>query len=90
MERNEQSAIVEMTCIEVRALITDYLDGDLGLDEYIRADAHLDHCIHCSAIYDGVRNVVALLAADGLFPVSSGLEERLHALLLRDDGVQGR
>ena len=72
MERNQHSAMVEITCTEVRALIVDYLDGNLGLDGYIRADAHLDHCRHCSAIYDGVRNVIALLASDELFQVPVG------------------
>jgi anti-sigma factor RsiW len=83
MERNQQSAIVEMTCMQVRALIVDYLDGNLGLDEYIRVDAHLDHCDHCSAIFDGVRNVVVLLGSDELFQVPSGLDERLHDELIR-------
>jgi len=83
MEPNQQSAIVEMTCSGVRALIVDYLDGNLELDAYIRVDAHLDHCHHCSAIYDGVRNVVALLGSDDLFQVPAGLDQRLHDVLIR-------
>ena len=43
MERDEQSAIVELTCVEVRKLNVAYLDGNLSLDEYIRVDAHLEH-----------------------------------------------
>ena len=78
MEREEQAAIIEMTCMEVRTLNVEYLDGNLSLDGYIRVDAHLEHCRHCSAIYDGIRNVVALLAADELFEVPAGLDERLQ------------
>ena len=78
MEREEQSAIVEMTCMEVRTRNVEYLDGNLNLDEYIRVDAHLQHCGHCSAIYDGIRNVVALLATHELFEVPAGLGKRLQ------------
>jgi len=83
MEPSAESAIVEMTCIEVRALSADYLEGSLELGAYVRVDAHLDHCRHCSAIYDGVRNVVALLGSDDLFQVPRGLDERLHEVLIR-------
>ena len=76
-----------MTCIQVRALIVDYLEGDVGLDGYIRVDAHLGHCDHCSSIYDGVRNVVALLASDDLFEVPSGLDVRLSDLLARSSSA---
>ena len=87
MERDQQSAVVEMTCTQVRALIVDYLEGDLGLDGYIRVDAHLDHCDHCLSIYDGVRNVVALLASDDLFQVPCGLDARLYDLLVGSSGA---
>ena len=43
MECKEQSAIVEMTCMEVRTLNVEYLDENLSLDRYIRVDAHLEH-----------------------------------------------
>jgi predicted anti-sigma-YlaC factor YlaD len=82
MELNEKSAIIEITCMEVRRLNADYLDGNLGLDEYIRVDAHLEHCGHCSAIYDGIRNVVTLLASDEFFQVPDGLDERLCDALM--------
>src|SRR4051794_29113847 len=82
MEQKPQSAIVEMSCIEVRALIVDYLDGNLELDAYIRVDTHLEHCRHCSAIYDGIRNVVALLGSGELFQPPSGLDKRLYHVLI--------
>ena len=78
MKREEQSAIVEMTCMEVRTLNVAYLDGNLSLEANIRVDAHLKHCRHCSAIYDGIRNVVALLASDELFEIPAGLDGRLQ------------
>jgi Putative zinc-finger len=82
MDRNEQAAIVEMTCVDVRALSVDYFDGDLRLDGYIRVDAHLHQCPHCSAIYNGLRNVVELLACDELFPMPEGLDKRIYKAVI--------
>ena len=78
MKSDVQPAIVEMTCMEVRALSVDYFEGDLGLGAYIRIDAHLKKCGHCSAVYVGMRNVVELLASDELFDVLNGLEESIY------------
>jgi len=88
MEPNQESAIVEMTCMEVRSLSTDYLEGSLGLGTYVRVDAHLDHCRHCCAIYDGIRNVVAMLGSDDFFPVPRGLDERLRDVLAGDSDAE--
>ena len=90
MEREKQSAIVEMTCMEVRTLNVAYLDGNLSLEANIRVDAHLKHCRHCSAIYDGIRNVVALLASDELFEIPAGLDERLQDALMGSSNSEPR
>jgi hypothetical protein len=90
MERNQHPAIIEMTCVEVRTLSVDYIDGNLGLDIYIRVDAHLEHCAHCSAIYDGIRNVVALLTSDELFEIPAGLDERLQDALMGSSNSEPR
>jgi len=82
MEPSEQPAIIEMTCTEVRARSVDYFDGDLRLEGYIRVDAHLRQCPHCSAIYSGLRNIVELLACDELFPVPNGLDERVYKAVI--------
>ena len=78
MKSNEQLAIVEIACTEVRTMSVDYLEGDLSLDAFIRIDAHLKHCGRCSAVYDGMRNVVELLASDELFELPDGLEESIY------------
>jgi len=88
MEREEQAAIIEMTCMEVRTLNVEYLDGNLSLDGYIRVDAHLEHCRHCSAIYDGIRNVLALLASGEIFEVPAGLGEQLQDALMGSNDAE--
>lgn len=74
---NRQSAVVEMSCVEVRRLMNDYLEGDLELEAYVRVDAHLEECDHCSALYKGVLNVVSLLGSGEVFPLPEGIEGRL-------------
>lgn len=86
MEPKEQSTVIEMSCREVRRLIIDYLEGELDLDGFVRVDAHLDHCPHCSSIYEGVRNVVTLLGLEEVFPMPPGLDERIYNQLVQFRG----
>jgi Putative zinc-finger len=86
MSPNRQTAVVEMSCVEVRRLINDYLDGDLNLEAYVRIDAHLDKCGHCSALCNGVRNVVSLLGSGEVFPLPQGIEGRLLQHLIESLG----
>jgi len=86
MSLNRQSVAVEMCCVEVRRLIEEYLDGDLELEAYVRVDAHLDECRHCSALYNGVRNVVSLLGSGEVFPLPQEIEGRLLRHLIKSLG----
>lgn len=87
MKGNVPSAIVAMSCMEVRALNLDYLEGDLGLDGYVRVDVHLSQCQHCSAIYDGIRNIVALVSADELFKLPDSFDKELYETLMGPGGA---
>jgi len=86
MYLNRQSVVVEMSCVEVRRLINQYLDGDLELEAYVRVDAHLDECRHCSALYSGVRNVISLLGSGEVFPLPQKVERRLLQKLIESLG----
>ena len=86
MEPKEQTTVVEISCHEVRRLIVDYLEGELKLDDFVRVDAHLNHCAHCSAIYEGVQNVVTLLGSEEVFPMPPGLDARIHSQLIQFRG----
>jgi predicted anti-sigma-YlaC factor YlaD len=63
----EQAAVVVMHCKEVRRKVVEHFDEDLDPETAARVIAHLEYCNHCAAIYDGVRNVVALLGCEGVF-----------------------
>ena len=65
-----KTKIVEIDCYQVRRELVDYMEADLTPELRIRIEHHLQNCSHCTAVYDGVRNVVRLLAARGASPGS--------------------
>lgn len=81
-----QSEVVEMHCKGVRRLMVEYLDGDLDLETLVRVDAHLEYCAHCAALFDGVRNIVALLGTEEAFELPAGLSDRLYDRLNEAQG----
>ena len=61
-------------------------DADPSTNRFVRVDAHLEHCNHCAAIYDGVRNIVALLGSEEAFKLPARLGDRRLAVRAFDDG----
>lgn len=51
----------ELSHAEVRARLSDYLDGSLVPDERARVEAHLDECRDCRAFRDTLRQTVHAL-----------------------------
>ncbi len=58
-----------------------YMEEDMTPELRARIDAHLRHCHHCSAVYDGVRNVVQLLGSEQSIELPQGFSQRLHKRL---------
>lgn len=79
---SERVRAVEIACDEVRRELVDYMEEDLKMDLRLRIDQHLENCQHCTAIYDGVRNVVELVGAQGSIELPRGFTQRLHRRFL--------
>jgi anti-sigma factor (TIGR02949 family) len=75
--------IIEIDCYEVRRELVNYMEEDMKPELRLRIDAHLQSCQHCTAIYDGVRNVVQLLGSDQAIELPVGLSQRLYKRLSR-------
>jgi anti-sigma factor RsiW len=61
----------ELTCQELVELVTDYLEGDLSVDERMRFENHLAGCTGCRRYLDQMRRTidsVGRLRADDLPP----------------------
>jgi anti-sigma factor RsiW len=73
-----------LNCQEVRRQISNYLDNDISPEMRAALDAHLAQCRHCTAILDGTRNVLILIADDRVFPLPAGFSARLHERLRKE------
>lgn len=73
---------IEISCLEVWREISNFVDEAVDAELRARMEEHLKHCNHCSAILDGTRNVVALMADGRSFDVPKGFGDRLRQRLL--------
>jgi anti-sigma factor RsiW len=71
-------AEIEISCVEVWREISNYLDEEVSAELRARMEAHLKVCSHCSAVLDGMRNVVGLVADGRLIQMPEGFNKRLY------------
>ena len=71
-------AAIEISCVEVWREISDYLGGEISSELRNRMKAHFEVCKHCTAVLDGMRNVVGLVGDGRLFQTSEGFNKRLY------------
>ena len=79
-----QSAVVQIDCRQILRELSDYLDADLPPQLRLQIERHLKECDHCTAVYDGVRNVVRLLGDEKVIELPEGLSERLYKRIVSD------
>ncbi len=76
-------SIVEISCVEVWHELSELVDGTLSEALREQLELHLRNCAHCTAVYDGTRNVVELLGDEQVLDLPSGFSERLlHRLAI--------
>jgi anti-sigma factor (TIGR02949 family) len=75
--------ILEVDCYEVRRELVNYMEEDMKPELRARIDAHLQNCQHCTAVYDGVRNVVQMLGREQAIELPKGFSHRLYKRLSR-------
>jgi hypothetical protein len=71
-------SVIEISCLEVWREISNYIDGDIDAELRARMAAHFRVCAHCTAVLDGTRNVVKLVADGVEYAVPGGFSERLY------------
>ena len=55
-------ALAEMDCTEIKAVASDFIDGDLGELDSDKVKSHLHHCECCSQMVGEIRHIVAVAA----------------------------
>jgi hypothetical protein len=73
--------MVVVDCQHVWAEISNYLDGEVDAEIRAAMEAHFAVCKHCTAVFDGARNVVQLYGDDRLFELPAGFSRRLQRRL---------
>ena len=73
--------VIEISCVEVWREISNYIDDATDPELRDRMEAHFKVCRHCSAVLDGTRNVVRLIADGAEFEVPAGFGARLYSKL---------
>jgi len=70
--------VIEISCLEVWREISNYIDREIDADLRARMEAHFKVCAHCKAIYDGTKNVVALVGDGVEYQMPEGFSQRLY------------
>jgi anti-sigma factor (TIGR02949 family) len=77
---------MEISCLEVIRELSNYIDQQISPDMKSQIKAHLLNCKHCTAVYDGSRNVIRLVADERSFELPTGFSQRLRARINKDAG----
>jgi hypothetical protein len=80
---SRKSRTVEIDCYQVRRELSDYIEGDLTPELRVQIEDHLERCRHCTAVYDGMKNIVRLLGDEKAIELPKGFSERLYRRLFR-------
>jgi anti-sigma factor RsiW len=72
---------IEIDCEAVWREISNYLDDELDPDSRAIMASHFKECAHCSAIFDGARNMVKLVGDGRAFDIPAGTSKRLYKKL---------
>jgi len=73
--------VIEISCSEVWREISNYIDEVVDPLLLARMEAHFKVCKHCTAVLDGTRNVIKLVADEAEFEVPAGFGARLYSKL---------
>ena len=73
--------ILEISCLDVWREISNFIDDIVSPELRQRIEEHLKVCEHCTAIYDGTRNVVKLVADGKTYELPAGFSDRLRQRL---------
>jgi anti-sigma factor RsiW len=73
-----------MTCRDVWREVSNYIDNSISAEARAELELHLSQCRHCTAIIDGIHNVIVLVADGRTFSLPAGFSSRLKARLSRE------
>jgi len=72
---------MEISCQEVRQELANYVEADVTEDLRWRIERHFLSCDGCSALYDGLRQIIYLVGKSDLIELPVGLSQKLYRRL---------
>jgi anti-sigma factor RsiW len=71
-------SVIEISCLEIWREISNYIDDEVDPELRARMEAHFSVCAHCTAVLNGTKNVVQLVADGVEYELPRGFSERLY------------
>jgi anti-sigma factor RsiW len=71
-------SVIEISCLEIWREISNYIDDEVDPELRARMEAHFSVCAHCTAVLNGTKNVVKLVADGVEYELPRGFSERLY------------
>jgi len=72
---------MQIDCTEVRRELSNYIEDDVTPELRRQMEQHFSTCPGCTAMYDGVRNVIKLVSDGHVLELPQGFSQRLYARL---------
>ena len=73
-----------ISCEQMWREVSDYLDGEVDPELRAAIEEHVKGCQRCTAVLDGMRNVIQLYGDERMMEVPVGFSRRLHQRLEAD------
>ena len=81
LRRDRKRFNMEISCREVRQELANYMEDDITAELRLRIERHFLRCDGCSALYDGLRQIIYLVNESDLIELPAGLSRRLFQRL---------
>lgn len=76
--------VIEISCVEVWRELSNYIDGTVDAELRLRMEEHFKTCEHCTAVVDGMKNIVRLAGDNRVFDLPAGFSDRLKERLRKN------
>lgn len=73
--------VIEISCVEVWRELSNHIDGTVNAELRLRMEEHFKTCEHCTAVLDGMKNIVRLAGDNRVFDLPAGFSDRLKERL---------
>lgn len=79
----EKSQVVMKTCRDFCEHLSDYLDGEIGPNECVLIEEHLDICPPCALLFESLKTTVQICGRGVTDEIPADLRENLKQFLRR-------